>query len=119
MLHAELEQLSTGSYKNLKEFHKYRDGNELEYLIDSPENIIRRNYMKQLCYMNPSIALYVHYVLAQNGVFEGISFHRIFSRYKLHEYRSKHRYEEFKDGARYHRMSPGNIWEKAHEFSDD
>lgn len=117
-LHTELEQLSTGSYKNLKEFHRHHK-NELEYLTNSPETIIRNNYTKQLSFMNPSIALYVHYILAQNGVFEGISFYKLFSRYKLHEYRSKHRYEEFKDEKQYHHMAPGNIWEIAREFSDD
>ena len=117
-LHAELEQLSTGSYKNLKEFHRHHK-NELEYIIKSPETIIRNNYTKQLSYMNPSIALYVHYILAQNGVFDGVSFYKIFSRYKLHEYRSKRRYDEFKDEKQYRHMAPGNIWEIAREFSDD
>lgn len=118
-LHAELEQLSTGSYKNLKEFYRYREGNALEYFISSPETIIRNNYTKQLGLMNPSIALYVHYILAQNGVFEGLSFYKLFARYKLHEYRSKDRFEEFKKYKQYRHMDTGNIWDIAHEFSDD
>lgn len=118
-LHTELKQLSTGPYKNLKEFYTCRDENRLKYLISSPETIIRNNCTKQLALMNSSIALYVHYILSQNGVFEGLSFDKLFSRYQLHEHRSEERYEQFKADKQYSHMCSGDIWSIAHEFSDD
>ena len=118
-LHIELKQLSTGPYKNLKEFYTCRDENRLKYLISSPETIIRNNCTKQLALMNSSIALYVHYILSQNGVFEGLSFDKIFSRYQLHERRSEERYERLKAEKQYSHMCLGKIWKIAYEFSDD
>ena len=101
-LNEDLLTITNGDYKRLSWYTrtKYSNGGdklvgfEFDSLIADPFTIIRLPYTQQLGFMSASIALYVHYKLALNGVLDGVSLYKAYARYRLH-------YKHERDRANY------------------
>jgi hypothetical protein len=131
-LNKDLRSITKREYKRLSWYTrtKFYNGDDqligfkFDRLIADPFTIIRVPYTEQLGFMSASIALYVHHKLAINGVFDGVSLHKAYARYRLHykhkrERRERNHFLYYKGGYHHDYNRYEAVKEPSDYYSDD